>query len=218
VHIEIHTPLRQLDDVHNARHIWLAVLAALILHALVVLGFRSTSFAPPSAQRQTIDVSLEASTLDTPPVTEKRPTPPKPQPLPEPPPPTEAPAPKIAETPPPPETSAAPAANAPTQNNTPPSEEIQPLFRLTRMPSFARKIEAVYPASERRAGIQANVLAEVTIDSQGKVLTVRILKSGGPTFDEAVKEALQKSTFNPGMIDGKPVGTRFQVPFRFNLN
>lgn len=86
------------------------------------------------------------------------------------------------------------------------------------MPSFLRKIEAVYPAPERRAGTQANVLAEVTIDSQGNVLNVRILKSGGAAFDEAVKQALQKSLFNPGMIEGKPVGTRFQVPFRFNLN
>lgn len=86
------------------------------------------------------------------------------------------------------------------------------------MPGFQQKVEADYPAQERRAGIQANVLAEVTINAQGNVLNVRIIKSGGAAFDDAVKQALQKSTFTPGMIDNKPVGTRFQVPFRFNLN
>ena len=41
---------------------------------------------------------------------------------------------------------------------------IQPLSKLTRPPSFLRKIEPVYPRSEQRAGSQAYVLAEVTID------------------------------------------------------
>ena len=198
----------------SIRQIAPAILLALLLHALALAALYWSPSEPPLIQSQTIEVSLDAPPSHTL-VLEKR----QPQPIPDerpaltPAPELAQPTPQVAETPP--QTST--AVTAPSQNSAP-QEEIQPLYRLTRMPGFLRKIEAVYPASERRAGIQANVLAEVTINSQGIVLDVRILKSGGATFDEAVKQALQKSTFTPGMIEGKPVGTRFQVPFRFNLN
>lgn len=97
-------------------------------------------------------------------------------------------------------------------------EEIQPLFKLTRVPGFARKVEPIYPAKERNSGTQASVLAEVTLNSRGEVINVRIVKSGGSLFDEAVKLALQKSSFLPAMMGTKPVATRIMVPFRFNLN
>lgn len=207
-------PYASIEDL-PIRQIVAAILLALLLHALALLAFYWNPSEAQLAQRQTLEVSLEMSAPDSSRELEKR-SPPKPQQVPEttPAPQVAQPAPPIAEAPPQPTTASA----APAQNSTPVAEEIQPLFRLTRMPSFLQKIEAVYPASERRAGIQANVLAEVTINAQGSVLNVRILKSGGTTFDEAVKQALQKSTFSPGMIDNKPVGTRFQVPFRFNLN
>lgn len=200
----------------SIRQIAPAILLALLLHALALAALYWSPSEPPLIQSQSIEVSLDAPPSHTQ-VLEKRPPPP--QPIPDerpaltPTPELAQPTPQVAETPP--QTST--PVVTPSQNSAP-QEEIQSLYRLTRMPGFLRKIEAVYPASERRAGIQANVLAEVTINSQGIVLDVRILKSGGATFDEAVKQALQKSTFTPGMIEGKPVGTRFQVPFRFNLN
>lgn len=204
-------PYASIEDL-PIRQIVAAILLALLLHALALLAFYWSPAEPLFTQRQTLEVSLEASTPDSSRELERRP-PPKPQQVPE-----TTPAPQVAQpSEAPPQQTPTPAA-APSQNSTPVAEEIQPLFRLTRMPGFLQKIEAVYPASERRAGIQANVLAEVTINAQGGVLDVRILKSGGATFDDAVKQALQKSTFTPGMIDNKPVGTRFQVPFRFNLN
>lgn len=95
---------------------------------------------------------------------------------------------------------------------------VHPLSKLTRLPAFLHKIEPVYPVAERRAGSQANVLAEVTIDDKGNVLGVRIVKSAGKHFDEAVIEALKKSMFVPGYIDREAVTVRVLVPFRFNLN
>lgn len=98
------------------------------------------------------------------------------------------------------------------------SMQIHSLSKLTRPPAFLRKIEPVYPAAERRAGAQASVLAEVTIDDKGIVQSVRIVKSVGKNFDEAVIEALKKSVFVPGYIDKEAVAVRVLVPFRFNLN
>lgn len=201
------------DNKNDLRLASKIVLLVLLVHALVLAALYLKPADTPYFLKRTIEVSLDVSPASTA-VPEKHTSLPK---LPPPPPeqaPAETAAPQVTATPPP----TVPAAAAPVQNNAAPSDSIQPLSSLTRMPSFSRKIEAVYPTSERRAGIQANVLTEVTIDAQGNVLDVRILKSGGTTFDEAVKQALQKSSFNPGLIEGKPVGTRFQIPFRFNLN
>lgn len=94
---------------------------------------------------------------------------------------------------------------------------IQPLGKLTRQPAFLHKIDPVYPASEQRAGSQATVLAEATIDEKGEVVVVKILKSAGAAFDNAVRDALGKSLFAPGFIDTEAVAVRVLVPFRFNL-
>lgn len=99
-----------------------------------------------------------------------------------------------------------------------PGLTIQPLGKLTRPPAFLRRIEPVYPVAEQRAGSQANVLTEVTIDENGKVREVRIAKSAGKYFDDAVIEALKKSVFVPGYIDKEAVAVKVFVPFRFNLN
>jgi protein TonB len=97
------------------------------------------------------------------------------------------------------------------------SLNIQPLSKLSRPPSFLSKIEPIYPRAEQRAGSQAYVLAEVTIDEQGAIVEVKIVKSAGIAFDNAVKEALQRSTFVPGYMGQNAVAVRVMVPFRFNL-
>lgn len=123
----------------------------------------------------------------------------------------------------------APAAPEPVHTETPvmspaggvtqpqQSLNIQPLSKLTSPPAFLHKIDPVYPSTERRSGSQANVLAEVTIDNKGDVIDIRIVKSGGVHFDDAVKDALNKSKFVPGYIGKDAVAVRVFVPFRFNL-
>lgn len=108
-----------------------------------------------------------------------------------------------------------PASPAAAQQQT--ALNVQPLSTLTRPPAFLRKIEPVYPGAERRAGSQAQVIAEVTIDQHGTVVGVKIVKSAGMHFDNAVTEALNKSMFTPGYIDNESVAVRVLVPFRFNL-
>lgn len=183
---------------------------AVLGHLFILLFFLSRPSAPVAVHNQEISISLEASLSDSPPA--PRPTP---EVRPPQPPVVEAPAPRVQDTPPTEETQPLAAAQAAAA---PPPEESQPLARLTRLPRFSKKIEAIYPASERRAGIQASVLAEIAIDAQGNIQEVRIVKSAGAAFDAAVIEALKKSLFTPGYIDDKAVPVRFQIPFRFNLN
>lgn len=110
-----------------------------------------------------------------------------------------------------------PQPDSVSADNQPPGLHIQPLDKLSRQPAFLRKIEPVYPGSERRAGSQAQVIAEVTIDESGKVKNIKIVKSAGTDFDNAVIEALNKSMFTPGYINREAVAVRVLIPFRFNL-
>ncbi len=98
------------------------------------------------------------------------------------------------------------------------TEKIESISSLTRIPTPMRKIQAAYPASERRAGIQSYVLAEVIINAQGIVQDVHILKSGGSAFDTSVIDSLNKTVFTPGYIGDNAVSVRILIPFRFNLN
>ena len=110
-----------------------------------------------------------------------------------------------------------PQPNSPATENRQPALNVQPLGKLTRPPALLKKIEPVYPGSEQRAGSQAQVIAEVTIDEKGLVHSIKIVKSAGMQFDNAVIEALNKSLFSPGYIDSEAVAVRVLVPFRFNL-
>jgi protein TonB len=103
-------------------------------------------------------------------------------------------------------------------NTLPPTEKIESISNLTRIPSPLKRIEPSYPLAERRAGIQSYVLAEVIINTQGTVQDVHILKSGGSAFDTTVIDSLKKTVFTPGYIGDKAVPVRISIPFRFNLN
>lgn len=213
---EVHIQPYPSHEAHQAHQIGLVVLLALLLHVLVLLALYLRPADVSIEQKQAIEVSLEPSVPTSTHALEKRPAPPKPHLAETPAVPPAVPVLPLAQETPPQTTPSAPVTNSPP--GPPPSEEIQPLFRLTRQPKPLGKIEPVYPASERRAGIQASVVAEVTIDSLGNIQNVHILKSAGNAFDAAVIEALRKSTFAPGYIGDKAVPVRFQVPFRFNLN
>lgn len=93
----------------------------------------------------------------------------------------------------------------------------QPIHRLTRLPNYLSRIEPVYPVSERMAGIEARVLTEIYLNSRGGVDEVKIKKSGGKPFDQAVIAAVRNSRFSPGFMGEVPVPTVLQIPFSFKM-
>jgi TonB family protein len=95
---------------------------------------------------------------------------------------------------------------------------IEPLYRVTQLPGFARRIEPAYPESERALNKQARVLAEITVSDTGEILEIRIAQSGGAAFNAAVIAALKESRFTPALIRDRAVSVRFQVPFQFKLD
>lgn len=96
--------------------------------------------------------------------------------------------------------------------------KIEPLFRLTRLPDFGNASTLKYPAAEKNRGREGKVAAEFVIDEQGAVRDIKILKSAGTLFDQAVIDELSKLTFTPPYIGERAVAARFRREFQFKLD
>ena len=123
---------------------------------------------------------------------------------------------------PPPEAAPAEAEATPTSAVETPVPaapiKVEPLFRLTRLPDFGDATTLKYPASEKNRGREGTVIAEFVIDEQGAVRDIKILRSAGALFDQAVIDELSKTAFRPAYIGKHPVAARFRRPFEFKLH
>lgn len=119
---------------------------------------------------------------------------PEPQPEPEPaPPPTPQP---VASTPPPPAV---------------PVGETRPARPL-------RKVQPVYPPEASRRRIEGWVELSFTIDTDGKVTDVQVVRSQPPrVFDREAVAAMRQWTFEPALRDGQPVPSRGARRMEFRL-
>lgn len=84
-------------------------------------------------------------------------------------------------------------------------------------PRFLHKVIPVYPPFARKQEMQGAVLLRVTINEEGRVVEVEIVKKGGFGFDEAAVKAIRESTFIPAKRDGKSLSCKALLPIRFEL-
>ena len=93
-----------------------------------------------------------------------------------------------------------------------------PSFKVAQLPQARERIIPAYPANEKALGKEAEVLVEVYIDEGGNVRKVVVLRSGGQSFDEAIREALGRAAFTPAIaLDGKRIPVKIRIPFKFEL-
>jgi protein TonB len=65
------------------------------------------------------------------------------------------------------------------------------------------------------AGVQGDVVVEVTIDEQGTVVQKVVLRSLGPAVDERVLAALDQWHFTPASKNGVPIASKQDVYYHF---
>jgi len=92
-----------------------------------------------------------------------------------------------------------------------------PFYAVEQVPVFETRILPAYPDSAKKLGRTSKVVAEAYIDNHGMVRKVRIVKSGGEGFDQAVLQALLQSKFRPALINGNAVPVRILIPYEFAL-
>jgi len=82
---------------------------------------------------------------------------------------------------------------------------------------MSRTVE--YPQMERDNGIGGKVLAQFTVNEDGTVSDIQILRSPSNGFNREVIRVIKTlPLFKPGMQQGKAVKVRFVLPVMFNLN
>jgi len=82
-------------------------------------------------------------------------------------------------------------------------------------PRLVAFVEATYPPEALDRGVRADVVLELDLDVDGKVMDARVKSSGGAEFDKAALDAGRRLRFTPARYDGKPTPVRIQFRYRF---
>jgi len=83
-------------------------------------------------------------------------------------------------------------------------------------PKRLRLVLPEYPAEAQEKGQHGIVILELTIDTQGKVADVRVVRSI-PPFDEAAITAVKQWEYEVTRVEGRPVKVLLTVPITFAL-
>lgn len=76
-----------------------------------------------------------------------------------------------------------------------------------------------YPERERSLEIEGKVFAEFTVNEDGTVSDIKVLKSPTSGFErEVIRVVKMLPRFSPGLQQNKPVKVRHVLPFTFRLN
>jgi len=84
-------------------------------------------------------------------------------------------------------------------------------------PQKIKHVQPTYPAEARAARIQGTVRMRATINEQGRVVDIEVLK--GPfELHEAAAHAVEQWEYTPGRMKGVPVATATELVVSFKLD
>ncbi len=101
-----------------------------------------------------------------------------------------------------------------------PPAPVTPPLRLhsgITAPRKAVDVAPTYPPIARNAHIEGIVVLEATIDTEGRVTDLRVLRSV-PLLDDAALQAVRQWRFTPGQLNGQAVAVIITVTVRFALD
>ncbi len=77
----------------------------------------------------------------------------------------------------------------------------------------------VYPEKARKAKKEGKVFISFVVEKDGSISNVELLRGFDPECDEAALKAIREMPkWEPGLKDGRPVRTKFNIPVKFKLN
>lgn len=98
--------------------------------------------------------------------------------------------------------------------------ERNPSFMGGDMNGFSEWVNSklVYPRVAMKNGVQGRVILQFTVEADGRVDNVKVLRGVDKSLDkEAVRVVLKSPRWTPGYLDGKPVGVTYIFPVVFQL-
>jgi protein TonB len=79
-----------------------------------------------------------------------------------------------------------------------------------------KHVAPVYPAGAKEAGVQDLVVIEARVESDGRIVHARVVRSA-PLLDQAALDAVLQWEFSPAIVDGNPVPVLVMIGVRFSL-
>ncbi|HEY2710873.1 MAG TPA: energy transducer TonB [Chthoniobacterales bacterium] len=73
-----------------------------------------------------------------------------------------------------------------------------------------------YPDWLREKHVGGIVIALVSLDASGRVLSVQIVRSVYPFLDRMVREAILRTKWTPALKNKNPTPAKFYLPVQFN--
>jgi len=80
-------------------------------------------------------------------------------------------------------------------------------------------IRPKYPPELQKQGIEGEVLARFVVDTKGHVATssIKIVRATRPEFADAVRDAIQRTRFNPAQVGSHAAAQLVQQVFEFHI-
>ncbi len=91
------------------------------------------------------------------------------------------------------------------------------LSELDKIPRRIGKVDAVYPESLLRRGIEGQVLLSVVIDEDGYLEVEGVKSATNPLFERAAVETANKLRYEAPLKNGKRVRAKFILPIPFKI-
>jgi TonB family protein len=86
---------------------------------------------------------------------------------------------------------------------------------VTRAPQPLETVAPVYPDTELWQNRAGRVELRARVDTTGRVVAVRVVRSGGAAFDSSAAEAARLWRFRPALQAGQRVAVWVRLPFEF---
>lgn len=110
-----------------------------------------------------------------------------------------------------------PAVAQAQDSRTTESEQTFLEFQVEQTARIRNAVAPVYPERLRANRVEGNVLVQFVVDENGsaEMTSFKVLRSTDNEFTEAVKKAVNASSFHPAEIKGKKVKQLVQQPYKF---
>lgn len=98
--------------------------------------------------------------------------------------------------------------------------DVKPSFQGGDSNAFLQWVNSnlTYPEIAKRNGVQGRVTLQFTVETDGSVGRVKVLRGSDPALDkEAVRVVSMSPKWTPGFIHGKPVPVTYTFPVVFHL-
>jgi len=85
------------------------------------------------------------------------------------------------------------------------------------IPKCIKKVEPIYPEKAKKELVQGVVVLEVTTDTEGNVVNVKVLESESSLLNQSAIDAVKQWKYEVMRSKGNPIPVSFKVTITYKL-